>query len=347
MKRVISSFEMPKEMGLICRTASVNASLEVLVEEANDLIQTWHGIVANFNKATRPTCLYEESDLVRRAVMTAVDKRCDRMLIDDYATYHLCKRLYAKYCEEHPLKIELYRDKTSVFERFHVEREIEKALRRKVWLPGGGYLFFDRTEAMYTIDVNSGRSSGQSSHSDLEESLVHINMEAAEEIARQLRLRNIGGLVICDFIDMRSRKNQKRVLDRLKEAMREDSAKCTILGMSEFGLVEMTRQRSRESLMQTLFTNCPYCSGSGLIKSHESISIEIERSLKKLISQKQFGLELISHPELDHYLGHTDKDYLAQMAEKLNAQIRFQVDDRLHLNEFLFYSTINGKRIDI
>ena len=188
-----------------------------------------------------------------------------------------------------------------MFERFNVEREIDKALRRKIWLPSGGYLFFDRTEAMHTIDVNSGRSTSKST-TDVEESLVRINMEAAEEIARQLRIRNIGGLIICDFIDMRSSKNQRRVLERLKECMKEDSAKCTILGMSEFGLVEMTRQRSRESLAQTMFTTCPYCSGNGIIKTHESVAIEIERSLKKLIiQQQQFALKLVSHPDLDHY----------------------------------------------
>ena len=135
---------------------------------------------------------------------------------------------------------------------------------------------------MYTIDVNSGRSSGNKT--DVEESLVRINLEAAEEIARQLRLRNIGGLIICDFIDMRLRKNQRRVLEKLKDCMKDDSAKCTILGMSEFGLVEMTRQRNRGSLHQTIFTACPYCNGSGLVKTHESVSIEIERSLKKVIN---------------------------------------------------------------
>ena len=200
---------------------------------------------------------------------------------------------------------------------------------------------------MYTIDVNSGRSSQQSA-SNVEEALVHINLEAAEEIARQLRIRNVGGLVICDFIDMRSRKNQRRVLDRLKEAMKDDSAKCTILGMSEFGLVEMTRQRSRESLTQTIFTNCPYCNGSGMIKSNESVSIEIERSFKKLIhQQQQFGLELVAHPELDHYLHQQDKDYLLKLAEKWNADLRFNSDDNLHINEFEFYSTINGKKLEI
>jgi ribonuclease G len=347
LKKLIRAFEMPKDMGLICRTASMNATPEMLIDEATELLKAWQGIVDDFHKASRPTCLYEESDLIKRAILTAVDKKFERVLVDDYATYQRCKRLYGKYSNEHPLKLEMYRDKAPMFERFNVEREIDRALRRKIWLSSGGYLFFDRTEAMYTIDVNSGRSSHQSGSSDVEEALVQINMEAAEEIARQLRIRNIGGLVICDFIDMRSRKNQRRVLDRLKEAMKDDSAKCTILGMSEFGLVEMTRQRNRESLVQTIFTNCPYCNGSGLIKSHESVSIEIERSIKKLICQQQhFGLEMIAHPDLDHYLGHHDKDYFRKLAEKWNAQLKFEVDDNLHLNEFQFYSSINGKKLE-
>lgn len=348
LKKLIRAFEMPKDMGLICRTASVNASTETLIEEATDLLKTWQTVVENFHKSTKPTCLYEESDLIKRAVMTTMDKNFDRLLVDDYTTYQRCKRIHAKYATEHPLKIEFYRDKAPMFERFNVEREIDRALRHKIWLPSGGYLFFDRTEAMFTIDVNSGRSSQQSSKTDVEETLVHINMEAAEEIARQLRLRNIGGLIICDFIDMRSRKNQRRVLDRLKEAMKEDSAKCTILGMSEFGLVEMTRQRSRESLTQTLFTNCPYCNGSGMIKTHESVSIEIERSLKKLVSQQnQFALELISHPDLDHYLSRGDKEYFRKIAERLHASLKFSVKDTLHLNEFQFYSLTNGKKLDV
>lgn len=346
LKKLIRAFEMPNDMGLICRTASVNASPEMLIDEATELLKTWQGIMEDFQKATKPTCLYEESDLIKRAVITAVDKKFERVLVDDYATYQRCKRLYGKYSNEHPLKLELYRDKAPMFERFNVEREIDRALRRKIWLSSGGYLFFDRTEAMYTIDVNSGRS--QSGTSDVEETLVQINMEAAEEIARQLRIRNIGGLVICDFIDMRSRKNQRRVLDRLKEAMKDDSAKCTILGMSEFGLVEMTRQRNRESLVQTIFTNCPYCNGSGLIKSHESVSIEIERTIKKLICQQQhFGLEMVSHPDLDHFLNHQDKEYFKKLAEKWNAQIKFDINDNLHLNEFQFFSSINGKKLEI
>lgn len=347
LKKIIRSFEMPQDMGLICRTASGGATTDQLIDEAHELLSTWQSIVEKFHKADKPTLLFEESDLIKRAVTLCVDKKIDRLLIDDHTVYLRCKQLYQKYMSEHPLKIEFYRDKVPMFERFNAEREIDRAVKRKIWLGSGGYLFFDRTEAMHTIDVNSGRSSANPSGADVEETLVRINLEAAEEIARQLRIRNVGGLIICDFIDMRSRKNQRRVLERLKECMKDDSAKCTILGMSEFGLVEMTRQRSRESLSQTIYMNCPYCSGSGLVKTHESVAVEIERALKKLIlCHSQFALKLIVHPDLNKYLDHSDKDFYMKLAGKSNAHLEFAVNDSLHLNEFLFYSTTNGQKIE-
>lgn len=346
LKKFIRSFEMPKDMGLICRTASCMATPEMLIDEAHDLLNTWQATMEGFQKSTSPTLLFEESDLIKRSLLTAIDKRLDRVLVDDYPTYQACKKMFDRYASEHPLRIEYYRDKIPMFERFNVEREIEKAIRRKIWLPSGGYLYFDRTEAMHTVDVNSGRSSG--SDKDVEESLVRINLEAAEEISRQLRLRNVGGLIIIDFIDMRLRKNQRRVLDKLKDFMKDDSAKCTILGMSEFGLVEMTRQRSRGSLTQALFTNCPYCSGLGLVKTHETLSIEIERALKKAIGhQQQYGLRLVTNPELDRYLNVIDKAHLKTIADSLNAQLDFVQDDNMHLNDYAFYSTINNKRIEV
>ncbi len=347
LKKIIRSFEMPQDMGLICRTASGSATTEQLIDEAHELLNTWHSIVEKFHKSNRPALLFEESDLIKRVVTLCVDKKIDRLLIDDHAIYLRCKQLYQKYMSEHPLKIEFYRDKIPMFERFNVEKEIDRAVKRKIWLRSGGYLFFDRTEAMHTIDVNSGRSSTNPSGTDVEETLVRINLEAAEEIVRQLRIRNIGGLIICDFIDMRSRKNQRRVLERLKDCMKEDSAKCTILGMSEFGLVEMTRQRSRESLSQTIYMSCPYCSGSGLVKTHESVSVEIERALKKLIlCHNQFALKLMVHSELNKYLDQSDKDFYLKVAGKSNAHLEFAVNDNLHLNEFLFYSTTNGQKIE-
>lgn len=342
LKKLIRSFEMPHDMGLICRTASRSAETDVLIEEAHELLEQWRQIIEKFHKSDQPHLLYEESDILKRAVMTCVDKQYDRLLVDDYSTYRKCKLLYKKISKAHPLRIEYYRDKLPMFERFNVDREIEKATKRKIWLSSGGYLFFDHTEAMYTVDVNSGRSS--STDTNVEETLVRINLEAAQEIAKQLRLRNIGGLVIIDFIDMRLRKNQRRVTERLKECIKEDAAKCTLLGMSDFGIVEMTRQRNRESLAQTMFTGCPYCHGSGLIKTHESVVIEIERAVKKAVHYfDQFSIFLTVHPKLYLYMEENgEKGFLQTLCKKLKAHLEFQTSDLLHLDDFHLYST--GKK---
>jgi len=346
LKKLIRSFEMPQNMGLICRTACKYATEDMLIDEAHELLNNWQEIMEKFQASNKPCLLYEESGIIKRAVETAVDKRYDRLLIDDYDTYQICKKLYQRYCNEHNLKIELYRDKVPMFERFNVDREIEKSLRRKIWLPHGGYIFFERTEAMHTVDVNSGRST--SSESDVEESLVRINLEAAEEIARQLRLRNVGGLIVIDFIDMRMRKSQRRVLDKLKECMKDDSAKTRVLGMSDFGLVEMTRQRTSGSLTQLLFSECPYCVGRGLVKSHESVSIEIERALKKaILYYQQYGLKLIVHPHLYNYLSRDDLSGLTKIAEEQNAKIDFEKNDELHMNQYQFLSTTSNELIEV
>ncbi len=345
LKKIIRSFEMPKNMGLICRTASANATTDMLIDEATELLKIWEEIVKKFHEAKGPQLLYEEWTLLKKAMLTAVDKKYESIIVDDYSLMQKCLNLYKQYEKEHDLKIVHYDQKMPLFEKYNVEREIDKALRRKVWLPSGGYLFFDKTEAMYTIDVNSGRSSSEQVK-NVEETLVRINLEAAEEIARQLRLRNVGGLIICDFIDMRMRKNQRRVLEKLKEYMKEDYAKCTILSMSEFGLVEMTRQRARESLIQTIFTPCPYCGGNGLIKNYETSSIEIERALKKIFTKYEKGnIKLITHPELDKYLKISDKEYLLKLASKAKCFLDFKTKDNLHLNEFQFMA--NGKKINV
>ncbi|WP_201456297.1 Rne/Rng family ribonuclease [Chlamydia sp. 17-3921] len=347
LKQLIRSFEMPQDMGLICRTASTTASTEVLINEAHDLLLIWKNILEKYHSTDQSCLLYEETDILKKAVITCIDKSYKRLLIDDYATYQKCKRMLKKYAPDSSVKIEYYRDSNPMFERFNLEKEIDKATKRKIWLSSGGYLFFDKTEAMHTVDVNSGRST--QIESGVEETLVQINLEAAEEIARQLRLRNIGGLIIVDFIDMKSRKNQRRVLERLKEHMKYDAARCTILSMSEFSLVEMTRQRNRESLMQTLFTTCPYCNGNATIKTPESIVIEIERSLKKAISHKEhLNLCLVVHPEIASYMQQEGSDEeLFSLAKHLKAKLQISTADTLHLNHYQFLSLITGESIDL
>ena len=345
LKKLIKAFEMPKDMGLICRTASANATTEMLVDEATELLKQWENIVNKFHQSKGPKILLEEWTLLKKAILTAVDKKYDKIIVDDYQLHQKCLNIYKHYEKEHKLEIVFYKKGLPLFEKYNIEREIDKALRRKVWLPSGGYLYFDKTEAMYTIDVNSGRSSKETIK-NVEETLVKINLEAAKEIARQLRLRNVGGLIICDFIDMRLRKNQRRVLEKLKECMKDDSSKCTILTMSEFGLVEMTRQRARESLIQTIFTPCPYCSGNGLIKNHETTALEIERSLKKLINKaSKETIRLTTHPDLDNYLKVSDKEYFIKLASNAKCFLEFKTKDTYHLNEFYFFK--NGEKADV
>ncbi|MCY3975165.1 MAG: Rne/Rng family ribonuclease [Simkaniaceae bacterium] len=347
LKKIVHAFEMPRDMGLICRTAATDVSQEELTVEADKLIGTWNDIREKFHKHENPVCLYKESDLIKKAIIKAVDKKYSRILIDDHKTFQYAKTLYDTYKGEEPVKVEQYRDTTPMFDRFMVESEIERCLRRKVWLPGGGYLFFDKTEAMCTIDVNSGKGASAPENIGVEETLVRINLEAADEIARQLRIRNTGGLIICDFIDMRTAKNRRRVLEKLRDAMQQDGAKCTILGMSEFGLVEMTRQRTRESLIHTLFTDCPYCGGNGMVKRHESVAIEIERALKRLIRKnRETDLRLTTHPELDAFLKGSYKPLFTKLTKRAQGTIEFAVNDELHINTFTFHSLIDGSELE-
>jgi ribonuclease G len=348
LKTLIKAFEMPIDMGLICRTVASSVSNEILIEEAHDLQNQWNSVVEKFQKARGSQCLFKESDLIKKSIMTALDKNYSRIVVDNITVFNQMSKLYNRYKNQSSLVLEHYTHVSPIFEKFHIEEEIFRALQRKVYLSCGGYLYFDKTEAMLTIDVNSGKSVDGNKQKNLEEALVQINLQAAVEIARQLRIRNVGGLIICDFIDMRLRKNQRRVLDQLKDSMQGDSAKCTILSMSDFGLVEMTRQRARESLQQTTFKPCPYCTGDGLIKTHESMSIDLEKSIKKaILEMKNYSLDIHIHPHLNHYIQCHDKDFLSKMADDLNAVIEFTQKDTLHLNSFEIYSGTNGKRIDV
>lgn len=349
LKKMIAAFEMPKSMGLICRTASTEASIDTLIEEAKELLTIWEDITEKFGNTTKTALLYEESDLIKKTLLRAINKKYDKLVVDNQKAYKQCVELYKKYEDEHPLVIEYYKQPMPMLEHFGIENEIAKSLRRKIWLQKGGYLFFDRTEAMYTVDVNSGRSTPKKEGTaNVEEAIVQINREAAAEVARQLRIRNIGGLIIIDFIDMRMKKNQRRVLSALKEAMKDDPAKCTILNMSEFGLVEMTRQRTRESLIQTMFTHCPYCSGKGMIKNNESTLIELHRALKKVVLAKKVSkIKLTLHPEFNTYLGQKERKLIESMTRKWKGSVEFDTNDELHLNTFTFHSIKSGEEIEI
>ena len=211
-------------------------------------------------------------------------------------------------------KIELYRQPTPVFDKFNVDSQLNDVMRREVKLPGGGYICVDETEALIAIDVNTGK--GKRQGTDQPELILQTNLEAADEIARQLRLRNIGGLVVLDFIDMRSSRDRDEVYRHMKKLAKQDRAKTKVLPISRLGLMEMTRQREHESLLDTVFTGCPYCGGTGLVKSAMSMSVEIQRELQQLLHQKKWrgrALRVVMHPDVLERLRNEDASLLEEM----------------------------------
>lgn len=342
LKKLIKKFELPNNIGLICRTKSTDADEEELVEEAHHLLATWEKIAKEFNERKSPGCLFKESDLVSRALYLAYDRKIEELYVDHQKTYKELVHLHNMIGKKRSVNIQLYKGEKPIFTHFCVDKELEKTLSQKIQLINGGYLIIERTEAMFTIDVNSGRSVSKDEKSNLEESLIQINLEAAKEIARQIRLRNMGGLIVIDFIDLRSRKGQRRIIQQLKSEMKLDTSKCMITSMSEFGLVEMTRQKSRRSLSDLHFSPCPYCDGTGLIKNHTSTAMNIERSLVTY-SDKGRSLTIKLHPTMK---AHIDKTLCAKWKKQFcskKALFTIKDDDTFHLNDYEIIDTKTGE----
>ena len=252
----------PKGMGVIVRTAAEGASRDDIKADIQRLREIWEDIKSRKDKVTAPALLYKEPPLVLRVIRENFTKDFRRLMIEDEATY----KSVIKYLEgteaDLKSKVKLYKDELSLFERFHVEDQLRKALDRKVWLPSGGHIVIDRTEALTVIDVNTGRFVGRS---NLEETVLQNNLEAAEEVARQLRLRDIGGIIVIDFIDMEVAKNQEQVLLRFREHLAKDKMRTQVFDVSNLGLVEMTRKNVSAGLLESFSEVCPTCSGRGIL----------------------------------------------------------------------------------
>ena len=252
----------PKGMGIIVRTAAEGASREDIEADINRLLGIWKEIESKRDEVSAPELLYKEPPLVLRVIRENFTKDFRRLMIENEETY----RNVLKYLEgteaDLKSKVKLYKDELSLFERFHVEDQLRKALDRKVWLPSGGHIVIDRTEALTVIDVNTGRFVGRS---NLEETVLQNNLEAAEEVARQLRLRDIGGIIVIDFIDMEIAKNQDQVLQRFREHLAKDKMRTQVFDVSNLGLVEMTRKNVSAGLLESFSEICPNCSGRGIL----------------------------------------------------------------------------------
>lgn len=277
-REVMNSLELPDGMGVILRTAGVGKSAEELRWDLEYLLQLWSAIENAAQQRTAPFLIYQESNIIIRAIRDYLREDIGEILVDDEEIFNEAAEFMRQVMPQHVEKVKLYKDKVPLFSRFQIESQIETAFQREVKLPSGGAIVFDHTEALVAIDINSARAT---KGVDIEETALNTNVEAVEEIARQLRLRDVGGLVVIDFIDMLSHRNQREVEGRLKESLKMDRARVQVGRISRFGLLEMSRQRLRPSLGESSQIMCPRCHGQGTIRSVESLSLAILRLIEE------------------------------------------------------------------
>jgi ribonuclease E len=267
LKQILRTIR-PEGHGVIIRTAAEDADEEALAADQARLLEEWKTIEKKGKRAKAPAMLYEEPELTVRSVRDLfTDEEFRELVTDSPRVYELVTQYLAGIAPDLLSKVRLHQDKLPVFEEFHVVEQIHKGLDRKVWLPSGGYIVIDRTEAMTVIDVNTGKSVGKT---NLEETVVNTNVEAAREVARQLRLRDIGGMIIIDFIDMLLEQNKQKVVDALREEMAKDKTRSQIFDISPLGLLEVTRKRVSGGLLESFSETCPTCEGRGVIVTYEA-----------------------------------------------------------------------------
>jgi ribonuclease E len=268
LRRILDEVK-PAQHGVIVRTAAEGVTTEELRRDVLRLLRQWEQIESLSKRSKAPTLLYREPDMAVRVIREEFNKDYRGVVIDDPGLYEEVREYVESISPELADRVELYTaedDPLPIFERYHVHEQLHKAIDRKVWLPSGGSLIIERTEALTVIDVNTGKNVGTSS---LEETVFRNNLEAAQEIARQLRLRDIGGIIVIDFIDMEIKANREEVIKAFRDALARDKTRTQVFDISELGLVEMTRKRISEGLVESLSENCPMCTGRGIILDKE------------------------------------------------------------------------------
>ena len=282
----------PEGMGVIVRTAAQDATEEEFVEEIRFLVRMWQQISRHADFVSAPRLIHAEETLLFRTVRDRLGDDVSRFIINDRDYYEKVVAVAGITVPNFAGSIEYYEDDDNIFDRFDIEQKIEKALQRKVWLKSGSYLVIDETEALTVIDVNTGKYIGED---NLQDTIVNTNIEAAEEIARQLRLRDIGGIIVIDFIDMESDEDKEQVVEALVEALKRDKTKTNVMGITELGLVEMTRKKVRQRLSALLLTSCDNCGGSGKVYSPQAMAMRVRREVNRVVmhsEKKSFLVEV-------------------------------------------------------
>jgi ribonuclease G len=312
--------------GFILRTNAEGKGEAEFAHDVEFLSRLWSQIQSRYASATPPAALHEEGDLTFRVVRDLFSPEVDEFVVDDRTAHDKCLGYVQALVPALSERVRLYSERAPMFDAFGIEKDIEKALRRRVWLKSGGYIVIDHTEALVSIDVNTGKYVGKR---DFEQTVLKINLEAVNEVVRQIRLRDLGGIIIIDFIDMEVLEHREQVYKAVKRALAEDKARTNVLQISELGLVEMTRKRVRQDLRALLTQHCPTCRGTGVVKSNETLATEIYRAVQAKAAAEAppgEGREIVArvHPDLAGYLGADGRPELERLEAALEVKITVQ-----------------------
>jgi len=324
LRKIIAQFEIPKGAGLIIRTAAQGATKRELQNDVAYLNRLWNAIRKRIESEAAPSTIYQESDLVIRTIRDIFTSKVGKIICDSESVTKRIKDFLGIVQPRLRKRATYYEGKTPLFHKYGIEKEISKIQSSRVELKSGGYIVIEQTEALVSIDVNSGKYRRQDS---AEKTAHKTNIEAAKEIVRQLKLRDMGGLIICDFIDMRDTRHRKDVEKTFREALKKDRARSRVLRMSLFGLIELTRQRMRPSLQSSTYLKCPHCGGSGVIKSLESHSIEIMRLLFLAGARGDIRrVELSVSPEVERFLQNQKRGIISELEAESGKQVIINAD---------------------
>ena len=347
LKTILRDLAIPEGMGVIMRTAGEGQQKRYFVRDLALLLDEWAKVQEQIKTVRPASCVFQEPDLIDRTVRDFLTEDVERIVIDDAKAYERIRESIARISPRSSRKIKLYAEAQPLFDRFAITRQLDNSFSRKANLKGGGHIVIDETEALVAIDVNSG---GHKGGKDQDATIAKVNLEAADEICRQLRLRNMGGLIVLDFIDMKSRRDQQAVFNRMRDGLKRDRAKTHILPISQLGLMEMTRQRHTESVHRAVYDNCPYCKGRGRVKSAITMSVEIQRKLQEILKKRtrdetDFQLKIVVHPTVLERLRKEDEQILIEMEKRYFGKLSFRADPALHSEQFKIVNAANNDEL--
>jgi ribonuclease G len=345
LKDILRSLTIPEGMGVIIRTAGEGKQARWFVRDLHMLLKRWQAIVEKINAPDRrPVLLYQEPGLIERTVRDFLTEEVDRILVDNPEDFKLVQDLVGEVSPRSRSRVEMYADPIPVFERYNIERQIEQLFQRRVPLPSGGEIVIDETEALTAIDVNTGGHRGKDGAKD-GNFITQANLEAVTEAARQIKLRNLGGLIMIDTIDMKNPKDRKKVFDTLRDAMEDDRAKHQILPISQLGVLQMTRQRHTESNTTSMYTACPHCQGRGIVKNPRTVSVEIQRKLLSVIrrlrenvgAEKEIEINILLHPVNLERIITEDREFFRDLMKSCKVRLGTKPDPTYSIEAFKLF----------